>query len=311
VVRHGVEQGPALTPGTYLTACKLCGQPRIRPKYELRRLGLTVFECGDCGLKFIGDDLGHDRVQAIYNREELAGYFRATAGRHRRKFEPRLPELAHLGARRGARVLDVGCGSGEFVALAMAAGYEAVGVDISVPSIEVAREFHPTGDFRVGTVEELAEAEAGTFDVVTQWDVIEHALDPHAVVAASAGALAPGGLLALGTPNGDSAYDSLIALAYPTRTPLADRMMEQRYSDWHLQIWAVSTLSRLVRDHGLEVVSARRHKELSASPSLYVAQSGYPRAGSIAKMLDPVVEALWPIRNKLTLYARKPAGATT
>jgi 2-polyprenyl-3-methyl-5-hydroxy-6-metoxy-1,4-benzoquinol methylase len=293
-----------VTERALIHACKLCGSARFRPKYELRRLQLTVFECPDCGLRFVGDDLSAAHIQGMYNRDGVGRYVRATQALHEQKFAPHVAELAANGVQPPARILDLGCGGGEFPEAVAQAGYRAVGIDISEPSIRAARELHPRIDFRVASAEEIAVEEPHAFAAVTLWDVIEHAHDPHAVVEAARRTLEPGGLLGIGTPNGESIYDVLLSLVYPTRTPLADRMMEQRFSDWHLQIWTVSTLTRLVREHGFDVVTARRHRELTVRPSLYIEQAGYQRAGRAARLLDPVVERLWPIRNKLTLYAR-------
>ena len=246
-----------------------------------------------------------DQIGALYNREGLAEYFLGVAPRHEHKFAPRIAELPALGLPPRARVLDVGCGSGEFPALADESGYDVVGIDISMPSIRVARELHSGVDYRVADPTTVAADEPAAFDLVTLWDVIEHVLYPHEIVRACSGALRGGGILAVGTPNGDSLYDSLVDVAYKLHWPMADRMLEQRYSDWHLQIWNAATLGRLVREHGFDVVSVRRHRELSARPSAYVAQAGYARTAHLLRAGDPILERLWPIRNKLTLYARK------
>src|SRR5262249_1794676 len=77
-------------------------------------------------------------------------------------------------------VLDVGCGAG--------AGYEAlvaakrasryVGIDSSEPSIEVARELHPVGDFRVGNATALtSQFGEASFDIVMMRHVLEHLPD--------------------------------------------------------------------------------------------------------------------------------------
>lgn len=87
-------------------------------------------------------------------------------------------------------------------------------------------------------------------------------------------------------------------------------MLMQRYSQWHLQIWTERTLSRLVRDHGLEVAWVRPHRELTATPSLYLRQQRFTRLADVVQHVDGLVEAALPIRNKLTLYARRPAVAS-
>jgi len=77
-------------------------------------------------------------------------------------------------------VLDVGCGAGASYE-SLAAGGRAshyTGVDSSEPSIDVARELYPTGDFRVGQATALLSqfAEA-SFDVVIVRHVLEHLPD--------------------------------------------------------------------------------------------------------------------------------------
>jgi 2-polyprenyl-3-methyl-5-hydroxy-6-metoxy-1,4-benzoquinol methylase len=289
----------------HLTECKLCTSTRIRPLYALERFDLTVFQCDECSLRFVGDDLPAEKIEALYALPELADYFVALEGRHEHKFAPRLRELAQIGLPRTSRVVDVGCGSGEFSAMAAAEGYSSVGLDVSEPSIEAARRLHPGIDYRVGDASTLSESEPESFDVVTLWDVIEHVMRPHAVVADCAALLRPGGLIVMGTPNGDSLYDRAADVLYRAVPPLGKLMLQQRYSQWHLQIWTARTLGRLVRDHGFEVVSARKHRELTATPSLYLRQAGFRRLGAVAKRTDSLIEAALPIRNKLTLYARK------
>ena len=290
----------------FLEQCKLCFGERIEPLYRSVGVGLTVFHCGDCSLRFVGDDLSEERIARLYGQQELADYFVALEERHELKFAPRLDELARF-APAGARVVDVGCGTGEFPAMAAERGYDAVGIDVSAPSIEAARRSRPDIDFRVVDVEGLAAAEPASVDVVTLWDVIEHVLRPHDVIAGCAGVLRAGGVVGIGTPNGDSIYDRAAHVAYRTIEPLGRLLVQQRYSEWHLQIWTARTLGRLLERHGFEIVFARKHRELTAKPSLYFEQAGARRLARVARATDWLVEAAWPIRNKLTMYARKRA----
>jgi 2-polyprenyl-3-methyl-5-hydroxy-6-metoxy-1,4-benzoquinol methylase len=293
----------------YVDHCKLCDDTRIRPQYVLERYGLTVFRCSGCKLRFVGDDLPDAQIAHLYDLPELADYFVALEQRHEHKFTPRLRELPIVGVAAGARILDVGCGIGEFATLAKAAGYDAVGIDVSEPVIRNAQQLHPDVEFVAGDVADLAAAEPESFDLVTLWDVIEHVKYPHRIVAACAELVRPGGLVAFGTPNGSSLYDRTANVAYHTVSPVGKLMLMQRYSQWHLQIWTERTLSRLVRDHGLEVARVRRHRELTGTPSLYLRQQRFNRLANIARHMDGLIEVTLPIRNKLTLYARKPATA--
>ena len=104
----------------------------------------------------------------------------------------------------GLELLDVGCGAGLFVEPLARLGANALGVDPSAASIEVARRHaEETGAkvaYRVAAVEELA-AEPKRFDVVSAMEVIEHTTDPAGFVAAAASLLKPGGLFLASTIN--------------------------------------------------------------------------------------------------------------
>jgi SAM-dependent methyltransferase len=76
----------------------------------------------------------------------------------------------------GMRVLDVGCGSGEFCALAGARGAVVSGIDAAEGMIEIARRLAPEADLRVGAMERLPWADDG-FDLVTGFNAFQFASD--------------------------------------------------------------------------------------------------------------------------------------
>ena len=100
----------------------------------------------------------------------------------------------------GAKVLDVGCGTGEFTAMLREMGYDACGTDLSDRAIAAARERVPQGDFRVGETRELLPEFAGAAHAVWCSEVIEHVYDVYGFLAALHACLRPGGLLILTTP---------------------------------------------------------------------------------------------------------------
>jgi SAM-dependent methyltransferase len=102
----------------------------------------------------------------------------------------------------GKRVLDAGCGEGYGAALIAEVAAEVVAVDRSASAVAHARAHHPEGDLRFACVD-LARLGAirRRFDVILNFQVLEHLPDPTILLREFAEHLAPGGQLVLTTPN--------------------------------------------------------------------------------------------------------------
>lgn len=72
------------------------------------------------------------------------------------------------------RILDVGCGSGDFMHVAGSMGYTVEGIDISQASAEICKARGLNA--RAGNF--LTESFSSKFDLITMWDVVEHLRDP-------------------------------------------------------------------------------------------------------------------------------------
>lgn len=102
----------------------------------------------------------------------------------------------------GKRALDVGCGAGLLCEPLARLGAAVTGIDAAAENIAAAAD-HAVGaglsiDYRCADVAALG---LSGFDLVTSMEVIEHVADKQAFLGALAGALAPGGLMVLSTPN--------------------------------------------------------------------------------------------------------------
>jgi len=101
--------------------------------------------------------------------------------------------IAAAGISEGTRVLDVGCGSGEFLALLNDVGAIATGLDPAAGMVALAAQH---ADAVVGEAEHLP-FEADSFDVVTAVNAFQFADDPINALAEFSRVLVPGGLIAI------------------------------------------------------------------------------------------------------------------
>jgi SAM-dependent methyltransferase len=113
----------------------------------------------------------------------------------------------------GGRLLDVGCGSGDFLAAAYASGqWRAEGLE---PNAEAARLASKAPGI-VACVGDLSSPGdlSGPYDVITMWHALEHVPDPEAALRSALRFLADDGLLIVALPMVDSAEARLFRAAW-------------------------------------------------------------------------------------------------
>ena len=108
-------------------------------------------------------------------------------------------------ALKGKTVLDVGCGGGILSESMAERGAKVTGIDLGEKALKVAQlhslESGVAVDYQFISVEELAEQQPASFDVVTCLEMLEHVPDPASVVAACAKLVKPGGKVFFSTIN--------------------------------------------------------------------------------------------------------------
>ena len=105
----------------------------------------------------------------------------------------------------GKKVLDIGCGGGILTESLAKSGANAKGIDLSEKALKVA-DLHSleTGiavQYEYISAEDLANKEAGQYDVVTCMEMLEHVPDPQSIIKACSALAKPGGKVFFSTLN--------------------------------------------------------------------------------------------------------------
>src|SRR5262245_56028728 len=190
-----------------LTSCPVCDDP-ISSVYVTRILGVTirrvlgpaippdVARCAGCRTYFRNPRPSGAEIRASYNHGLMYAQWSRQREVRAQLWQVRMQLVARYRSR--GSLLDIGTGDGEFLGVAKAAGFEAVGIE---PSTTGAGLTSARGhDVRIGTLEEI-DFKDQRFDVVTVWHVLEHVPRPSDLLRRARELLKPHGLLFVAVPN--------------------------------------------------------------------------------------------------------------
>lgn len=157
---------------------------------------------------------------------------------------------------KGKRVLDVGCGGGILAESMHFKGATVTGIDLGEKALNVAKlhqlESGAQVDYQYISVEQLAERQPGSFDVVTCMEMLEHVPDPAAIVAACAKLVKPNGTVFFSTINRNPKAYLLAVIG----AEYVLKMLAKGTHDYAKFI-KPSELSSWARDAGLNVMALR------------------------------------------------------
>lgn len=166
----------------------------------------------------------------------------------------------------GKRVLDLGCGVGEYVRAFTRRGARALGCDVEVPRLREARERGATNV--LAAAGESLPFRTGSLDVVVLNEVIEHVADDRQTMREVGRVLAPGGVCIIFAPNRGFPFET-----HGVYVPSGGRGGKRRYifgniplvnwlpSAWrdrlvpHARVYTRASLDRAVGDSGLRISS--------------------------------------------------------
>ncbi len=194
--------------------CPLCGSESIGPylstsDYFLSRETFVLFKCSSCGFVFTQDHPGQEEIGKYYDSEAylshndqakgfLSGLYRISRSIMLRKKRELVIKSAGIAT---GELLDIGSGTGYFLAGMKEAGWKVSGIEADPGAREYSvSRFGPD----VAAPEQIAKFQSAQFDCISMWHVFEHLQDPVYIASEIKRLLRPGGICIIAMPNCDS-----------------------------------------------------------------------------------------------------------
>lgn len=185
--------------------CPLCGGTGGAETFPFgARWGgrlFRYFRCEGCGTAFADPAPSDAELESMYSRGSY----------HERMYSPdplaaegSLRAALDAGLAPGSLILDFGCGGGDFIRAALAAGLRPEGAEVSPETREWLKSRLPVPIHDPS----VALASKARFDAIRLADVLEHLPRPAELFRSMAGSLRPGGLFLVEGPL--QAHPSLV-----------------------------------------------------------------------------------------------------
>lgn len=266
------------------TVCYLC---RKSTQLFLHKNGYDVYACPSCGLKSTKLTVPYAQfIKKFYTAGYFTGVSSAGAYSNYALDKPYITRTMgkFIAALKGilpppARLLDIGCAYGYFVELALAAGYDAYGIDASSHAATRAKQ-RLNGRIWEGTIGSVKFPLDTHFDIITMLDVVEHLADPRTDLRHVSRLLTDDGRVLIATGDTESRTAKLLGRRWTFYIP-----------PQHLFFFNKANLTTLLDQSGLEPVTwFRVGKWLSLQYIFHLART--TGESGFAKWLYPLIEAL-------------------
>lgn len=196
-----------------LSACPVCGNDSftdwlICKDYTVSKTEFAIQQCSACGFAVTNPRPANEDLGKYYESDEYISHSNTSKGlvskmyQRVRKYTMRKKvEMVRELAGKTGRLLDIGCGTGEFLAASKNAGWDVTGIEPSPSARQAAKANHQLTALDEPELQNLPTA---AYDVITMWHVLEHVPDLPGRMQALKKLLAPGGTLIIAVPNRNS-----------------------------------------------------------------------------------------------------------
>ena len=244
----------------------------------------SIRKCLNCGLAFNATRHDADALLSLYEDVEDPTYLENLDARLR-TFRYNFSKIKKYLPKAG-RLLDIGSYCGASLKVAREFGLEPLGIEPSRWAAAQCQEQLKENVIQ-GTLADLPD-EAGTFDMVTLWDVLEHLPHPVETLHRIQTRLKPGGVLAFSTLDIENWYPRLLQDRWPW------------YMDMHLYYFTVNSLKQMLDKTGFDLVDHHAYTHIITLEYFFwkLKALGVPGAGALHKLVGrtPLKRIMLPFR---------------
>ena len=236
-----------------LLKCPLCGNFDLAYKFTIH--SHLVVQCQKCSFLMLNPQPSDKELEEIYSSDYFLG--QRTEEEVERTIEMKrataryyLNIIKDYSKKPIKRLLEIGCGNGEFLLETKSQGIDVVGIDVSSSAVKKAQEKLGDSDSVIyGTIENIDFPE-NSFDACILSDVLKHVRNPSDFLKSVHNLIKPNGLLFVSTPSLDGFYHKL----------LGERWME--FKPEHLFYFDSNTLQKLFLKTGYHCINIQPDKKI-------------------------------------------------
>jgi len=195
-----------------LNNCPVCESTQFTPflacvDHTVSRETFQIVQCASCGFKFTNPRPDESDLGRYYKSEEYVshsntkkGFINATYQSVRKYTLLKKLQLISKYFRTG-NILDIGCGTGEFLNTCKNAKWTTLGIEPDDDARKMAVENY---GLDVRTESDMKDLPDGSFNIITMWHVLEHVPKLNERVEELKRLIKPNGVIIIAVPNCNS-----------------------------------------------------------------------------------------------------------
>lgn len=240
----------------HYTLCPVCGSAGISKVFKVKDNTASheyfdIYHCSNCQVRFTQNPPSEASIGDYYKSENYISHTDTSKGLVNRLYQAvrnfsinqKKKLIEKITGLAKGDLLDIGSGTGYFVAAMQKAGWQTTGLEPDEGARSIAMQQHSV---TLLPVEELFNLPEKKFEVITLWHVLEHVYDLKKYIATFKKLLADNGRLFIAVPN----YTSYDAMSYGPNWAGYDVPR-------HLYHFTPQTMQWLMKESGLKIIDIK------------------------------------------------------